>query len=152
MGSFDLGQVVAALYRDGTSGVIEIQPGTAPPVRLEGFTVGAPFMTQSAPHRGELHPDGDELLYLISGRVDVILDDGDQDTSGPSRSSRSVPVRRSSCPKASGTASMSASRATSSTSRPDPGAGTARCDRLRRLIATRRLVPSQVPRGCSSAR
>jgi quercetin dioxygenase-like cupin family protein len=23
-----------------------------------------------------MHPDGDELLYLISGRVDVILEDG----------------------------------------------------------------------------
>lgn len=73
--SFDLGQMVGVLFRDGTSEVVEPQPG--PPVRLDGFTVGAPFMTQSAPHRGELHPDGDELLYLISGRVDVILDDGD---------------------------------------------------------------------------
>ncbi len=33
-------------------------------------------MTENAPHRGELHPDGDELLYLISGRVDVILEVG----------------------------------------------------------------------------
>jgi quercetin dioxygenase-like cupin family protein len=23
-----------------------------------------------------MHPDGDELLYLISGRIDVILEDG----------------------------------------------------------------------------
>jgi mannose-6-phosphate isomerase-like protein (cupin superfamily) len=80
--SFDLGQVVAALYRDGTSEVIGIEAGKAPPVRLDGFTVGAPFMTQSAPHRGELHPDGDELLYLISGRVDVVLDDGDLENVG----------------------------------------------------------------------
>lgn len=80
--SFDLANVVAALYRDGTSGVIELQAGKAPPVRLDGFTVGAPFMTQSAPHRGELHPDGDELLYLIAGRVDVILDDGDLEMVG----------------------------------------------------------------------
>ena len=78
--SFDLGQLVAVLYRDGTSEAITPEPG--PPVRLDGFTVGAPFMTQSAPHRGELHPDGDELLYLISGRVDVILDDGDLETVG----------------------------------------------------------------------
>jgi mannose-6-phosphate isomerase-like protein (cupin superfamily) len=79
--SFDLGQMVAALYRDGTSGVIEPDRGK-PPVRLDGFTVGAPYLTGNAPHRGELHPDGDELLYLISGRVDVILDDGDLENIG----------------------------------------------------------------------
>jgi mannose-6-phosphate isomerase-like protein (cupin superfamily) len=73
--------MVAALRRDGTSEVIE-PDRSKPPVRLDGFTVGAPFMTQNAPHRGELHPDGDELLYLISGRVDVILDDGDAERVG----------------------------------------------------------------------
>ncbi len=32
-------------------------------------------MTRNAPHNGEMHPDGDELLYLISGRVDVIIEE-----------------------------------------------------------------------------
>ena len=27
-----------------------------------------------------MHPDGDELLYLVSGRVDVILEDGGDET------------------------------------------------------------------------
>jgi len=79
--SFDLARMVAVLYRDGTSEAIEPEPGK-PPIRFDGFTVGAPCMTESAPHRGELHPDGDELLYLISGRVDVVLDDGDLENVG----------------------------------------------------------------------
>ena len=31
-------------------------------------------MTENAPHDGEMHPDGDEVLYLISGRVRVTLE------------------------------------------------------------------------------
>lgn len=43
------------------------QPG--PPQRLSGMTVGIIDMTTDAPHNGEMHPDGDELLYVISGSV-----------------------------------------------------------------------------------
>lgn len=32
-------------------------------------------MTKNPPHAGEIHPDGDELLYLVDGAVDVILDE-----------------------------------------------------------------------------
>jgi mannose-6-phosphate isomerase-like protein (cupin superfamily) len=39
-------------------------------------------MSTPPPHRGELHPDGDELLYLVSGTATVVLDDGDADTVG----------------------------------------------------------------------
>jgi quercetin dioxygenase-like cupin family protein len=28
-------------------------------------------MTEDAPHGGEIHPDGDEILYVISGRLSV---------------------------------------------------------------------------------
>jgi mannose-6-phosphate isomerase-like protein (cupin superfamily) len=65
---------VAALLRDGSSEVVQPQPGG--PVRVDGFSVGAPLMTGNAPHRGEMHPDGDELLYLVSGRIDVITEAG----------------------------------------------------------------------------
>jgi mannose-6-phosphate isomerase-like protein (cupin superfamily) len=71
---FELETSVAALYSDGSSKVIE--PPYNSPVRIDGFTVGAPLMTRSAPHRGELHPDGDELLYLVSGHVEVVFEDG----------------------------------------------------------------------------
>ena len=80
--AFDLSGAVAALLHDGSSDVMTFAAGTKPPVRVDGFTVGAPHVSGDAPHRGELHPDGDELLYLIAGCVDVVLDDGDQETIG----------------------------------------------------------------------
>ena len=76
---FPLGSSVAAMLRDGTS---EVLPSGGRPIRVDGFTVGAPLMEHNPPHRGEVHPDGDELLYVVSGRVEVVLDDGDQDTVG----------------------------------------------------------------------
>ena len=45
------------------------RPG--PPQRLPGMTVGIIDMTEDAPHNGELHPDGDELLYVITGSVRI---------------------------------------------------------------------------------
>jgi len=46
---------------------------------MDGFTVAASALTGDAPHGGEVHPDGDELLYLISGAVTVTLELGDGD-------------------------------------------------------------------------
>ena len=73
---FSFDGVAAALLRDGSSGVL---PTNAGPVRVDGYTVGVVRrMEEPPPHRGEMHPDGDELLYFVSGRVRVVLDDGDQ--------------------------------------------------------------------------
>ncbi len=70
---FDLSRVVVGLQRDGEARLI---PGAAgPPPRIDGFTVGAPRMTRPAPHGGEMHPDGDELLFLVSGHVSVALEE-----------------------------------------------------------------------------
>jgi mannose-6-phosphate isomerase-like protein (cupin superfamily) len=41
----------------------------------DGVTIGIAAMTQNSPHGGEMHPDGDEVLYLISGRVNVVFED-----------------------------------------------------------------------------
>ena len=48
---------------------VERLPG--PPQRLPGMTLGIVDMTENAPHGGEIHPDGDELLYVIRGRIKV---------------------------------------------------------------------------------
>lgn len=40
-----------------------------PPQRIDGITMGVITMTQNSPHDGEIHPDGDEILYVISGSV-----------------------------------------------------------------------------------
>jgi mannose-6-phosphate isomerase-like protein (cupin superfamily) len=36
-------------------------------------------MSENSPHGGEVHPDGDEVLYLISGRVKVVFLDSDEE-------------------------------------------------------------------------
>ena len=79
-------------------------------------------MTGNPPHRGEMHPDGDELLFVISGRIDVILEDGGDraHTSASSASRRCTPARRSSCRRACGIGWTCASRAAWCTSRPGP--------------------------------
>ncbi len=44
------------------------------------MTVGIQRVTEDAPHGGEMHPDGDEILYVISGRFRVI---GDSEPDAP---------------------------------------------------------------------
>lgn len=51
-----------------------------PPVPVDGMTFGVASMSENSPHGGEMHPDGDEVLYLISGRARVVfLDDPQPD-------------------------------------------------------------------------
>ena len=69
---FDLAQAVVGLQRDGTARRMPDAPG--PPARIDGYTIGAPVMTRAAPHDGEMHPDGDELLFLVSGSISVFLE------------------------------------------------------------------------------
>jgi mannose-6-phosphate isomerase-like protein (cupin superfamily) len=67
---------VIALLRDGTTTVVD---APTRPVRLDGLTFGVADVASVAdnpPHNGEMHPDGDELLYLVSGRADVIIEEG----------------------------------------------------------------------------
>ena len=42
---------------------------------VEGRLAGEARMTRNPPHAGEMHPDGDELLYLVEGAVEIILDE-----------------------------------------------------------------------------
>lgn len=73
--AIDLKDSVVGLYRDGSARVISGASG--PPPRIEGYSIGAPLMTREPPHGGEMHPDGDELLLLLSGSVTVLLEDRD---------------------------------------------------------------------------
>lgn len=69
----DLAHQVVGLERDTGRAVIVPQSG-GPPNRIHGYTVGAGHIAGESPHGGELHPDADELLYLVSGRVQVLLE------------------------------------------------------------------------------
>lgn len=63
--SFDIHKDLSVSPRERESG---------PPMRIDGLTVGIVTMEHSAPHGGEVHPDGDEILYVISGKVKVTGD------------------------------------------------------------------------------
>jgi mannose-6-phosphate isomerase-like protein (cupin superfamily) len=76
----DLANEVVGLERSTGRALLMVGDGQGPP-RIDGYTVGAPAIIEEPPHAGEVHPDADELLYLISGRVRVHLElaEGDRD-------------------------------------------------------------------------
>jgi mannose-6-phosphate isomerase-like protein (cupin superfamily) len=73
-------EVVGVDRADGRARLVE-QVAGRPPQRIEGFTVGAPHLDGGPPpHDGEMHPDGDELLFLVSGAITVTLELADGNT------------------------------------------------------------------------
>jgi len=70
---FDPSEQVVGLARSTREACFVARTDPGPP-RIDGYTVGAPLVTRDAPHRGEMHPDGDELLYAVSGRFNVSLE------------------------------------------------------------------------------
>jgi mannose-6-phosphate isomerase-like protein (cupin superfamily) len=77
----DLGTEVIGIGATDRRAQIVEQPPRRPPARIDGYSIGAPELTGDAPHDGEMHPDGDEVLFLVSGAVSVRLElpDGDRD-------------------------------------------------------------------------
>lgn len=60
-----------SLVIDHALGVTPLERKPGPPVRLPGMTVGLVEVLADAPHGGEQHPDGDEILYVFRGRLRV---------------------------------------------------------------------------------
>ena len=73
--SIDLASFVVDLDRRNHASARATKPG--PPERIDGYSIGAPYLTGDSPHGGEIHPDGDEILFLISGRLTVVLEDAE---------------------------------------------------------------------------
>ena len=72
---------VANIARDRSMTIASAPPG--PPRRIDGYTIGAILNIDGpGPHGGEVHPDGDEFLYVVSGTMELILDDGDEQAVG----------------------------------------------------------------------
>jgi mannose-6-phosphate isomerase-like protein (cupin superfamily) len=69
----DMSNSIIDLDHEGRASVRPYVYG--PPKRIDGYSFGAPYITGDPPHNGEMHPDGDELLYLIDGAVDVLLEE-----------------------------------------------------------------------------
>lgn len=74
----DTSRYSVSISRDLQMAPIENR-ATRQPVRIDGLTVGIANATRDAPHGGELHTDGDELLYVISGRVRVTAESAPDD-------------------------------------------------------------------------
>lgn len=72
----DLTSNVLDISRDMHMSVRQMEPGE--PRRIDGYTLGVFATEHSAPHNGEIHPDGDEFLFVMSGRVRVIADNLDE--------------------------------------------------------------------------
>lgn len=70
--SVDASHYLFDIGRDLSVSVRKQKPG--PPDRIDGMTVGIVTMEHDAPHDGEVHPDGDEILYVISGKLRVTWD------------------------------------------------------------------------------
>ncbi len=66
-----------AIGRDLRMAKVAIQRG--PETRAAGLYVGVADMTRDPPHGGERHPDGDELIFILSGRVSVSIDSSPND-------------------------------------------------------------------------
>ena len=63
------------LSHDLQAALLPEQPD--PGIPVDGITFGVAMMTENSPHGGERHPDGDEILYLISGRARVVYIESD---------------------------------------------------------------------------
>lgn len=61
-----------AISRDFSAKTMPEQPDPAIPV--DGYTFGVATRTENSPHDGEMHPDGDEVLYLVDGKVRVTIE------------------------------------------------------------------------------
>ena len=77
----DLHTQVVGIDRQTRRAVLVDQEPHRAPRRIDGVTIGSPLLTADAPHDGEVHPDGDELLYLLDGALTLRLEcpDGDVD-------------------------------------------------------------------------
>lgn len=73
----DVNKRVLDLWQDLSVSSRERKPG--PPQRIEGFTLGVVTISPGeSPHNGEMHPDGDEILYVVSGTLRLTHDSGDE--------------------------------------------------------------------------
>lgn len=73
---FDPSTHTIGLSRELTAEKMPHRPD--PPLPVNGATFGVATMSENSPHDGERHPDGDEVLYLISGRANIVFLDSPQ--------------------------------------------------------------------------
>ena len=65
------GRIVGLERKTGRAVLVERRSSTW---RIDGYTIESSALGGPPMHNGELHPDADELLYLLSGRIRVRLE------------------------------------------------------------------------------
>jgi len=86
---FELSGRIVGLERDTGRAVLVARSSWSKPWRIDGYTIESSALGGPPLNIKEMHPDADEFLYLISGRIRVRLElaDGDQDAEvGPGQS------------------------------------------------------------------
>ncbi len=73
---FDPSSHTVGLGRDLSATTMPEQPD--PPLPFDGMTFGVATMSENSPHGGERHPDGDEVLYLVSGHARIVFLDSNE--------------------------------------------------------------------------
>ena len=69
--TFETGNTMVGLLRGGEAKLIAT--GAGPPERVDGYAIGV--ASSLGPPHSEMHPDGDEVLILVSGRLTVTLEE-----------------------------------------------------------------------------
>ncbi|NNC78350.1 MAG: cupin domain-containing protein [Woeseiaceae bacterium] len=72
---FDARKDTVGVSRDLCAAIVAAQAD--PPIPVDGLTIGVADMSENSPHGGEMHPDGDEVLYLISGLARVVFENSE---------------------------------------------------------------------------
>lgn len=68
---FEANRDTLQLTQDLSAKLCNDQSPFSPPA---GYSFSVVSMEKSAPHDGEMHPDGDEIIYVIAGKIEVRLE------------------------------------------------------------------------------
>lgn len=88
----DFDRVVVEVARDGALRFAPRLPG--PPPSVDGYLLALTSLEHAHPHLGERHPDGDELILLVSGQVTVVVEMPGGDQRHPLRAGEALIVAR----------------------------------------------------------
>lgn len=70
---FELSGRIVGLERE-TGRAVLVARSIGSPWRIDGYTIESSALGGPPVNNGELHPDADELLYLVSGRIRIRLE------------------------------------------------------------------------------
>lgn len=91
---FELSGRVVGLERETGRAVLVERSTWSTPWRIDGYTIESSELSGPPMHDGELHPDADELLYLVSGRIRVRLELNGGDREAVVRAGQALAIPR----------------------------------------------------------